>query len=73
MTQDLERRMRELCKRIGEAPSTDFEGLIADLKLLLQEHTLKLENLITAQQLLMNAATSIETPQEPPGPKLKTA
>ena len=64
--------MRELCKRIGEAPSTDFEGLIADLKLLLQEHTLKLENLITAQQLLMNAA-SMEAPQQPPEPKRKTA
>ncbi len=73
MTQDLEKRMRELCRRIGEAPSSEFENLIADLKLLLQEHTLKLENLITAQQLLLQAAGGVEGPQEPPEPKLKTA
>ncbi len=73
MTQDLEKRMRELCRRIGEAPTSDFEALIADLKLLLQEHTLKLENLITAQKLLLQAASSTEAPQEPPAPKLKTA
>ena len=72
MTQDLEKRMRELCIRISEAPSSDFENLIADLKLLLQEHTLKLENLITAQKLLLQAAAT-ETSQEPHEPKLKTA
>ena len=65
--------MRELCKLIGEAPSADFEVLIADLKLLLQEHTLKLENLITAQKLLLHAAGATEASQQPPEPKRKTA
>ena len=72
MTQDVENRIRELCALITDARPEDFPQLIADLKSLLSEHSLKLENLIAAQRLML-AQTDSPPKEELPEPKLKTA
>lgn len=74
MTQDVHDRMLELCKRISEARGSDLEALISDLKLLLQEHSLKLENMVSIQKLLlMQSADRRAESKDPPEPRLKRA
>ncbi len=75
MTEDVENRIRELCTLIATAKEGDFYRLLDELKLVLHEHSLKLENLIAAQRLLLMgpAAGSGSQSKEPREPKSKTA
>ncbi len=66
MPPELEKRLRALCAHIVSAEQPEFEKLLAELKLLLQEHTLKLENLIAQQTLLLGLGkvTTLEESKE---------
>ena len=59
MPPELEERVRELCAQIiVAAEQTEFGTLVEELKLLLHEHTLALENLVTEQALLIGLGTA---------------